>query len=318
MAYKDYEKVLATLTTQLSQVKHVGIINPVSIKNKRFEYNKLLLVNRGKVTVEFLNNEIIACEGDIVFIPELYPVNITYGKERPALRKSREDICFREGCLTLIEDPNEFYSDSFSTIDFNAKVYGVIDMFKFIQIPGFKVSGDSGWIYTLFNKVFQEVKEDKTSMLDVSESLNKCLVVELMRYIERTRYLEELIIRISTLTDLRVANLFSYISENLGGDLTNETLADQVGLSRDYIGQFFKKAAGLNLQTYVEHTRLNKGAEFLKMTDMSVDKISNVVGFKQPAYFCKRFKSFHGKKPGEMRASFRNSEKKRNSILGAK
>ena len=116
------------------------------------------------------------------------------------------------------------------------------------------------------------------------------IVIQIMRYISSQPEYEKKIEKINFLTDARLVGIVQYISENLGGDLSNKRLSEIAFLSEDYIGQFFKSLTGSNLQDYVELQRLEKACELLISTSDNIQQISQSVGFKDPAYFSRRFK----------------------------
>ena len=61
-------------------------------------------------------------------------------------------------------------------------------------------------------------------------------------------------------------------------------------VSKDYVGQFFKSLTNTNLQDYIENQRLERAHYLLRSTNDNVQAIANKVGFKDPAYFSRRFK----------------------------
>ena len=85
-----------------------------------------------------------------------------------------------------------------------------------------------------------------------------------------------------------------YVGENLDKDLSNKTIANIAFISEDYVGQFFKSLTGKNLQDYVENQRLEKALELLKTIPDNIQSIAHKVGFKDPAYFSRRFKMKYG------------------------
>jgi AraC-like DNA-binding protein len=127
------------------------------------------------------------------------------------------------------------------------------------------------------------------------------LVILLMRYLASQPDYEKKIEKINFLTDERLVAIIQYISENLGGDLSNKRLAEVVYLSEDYIGQFFKALTGNNLQDYVELQRLERACQLLISTSDNIQQISQSVGFKDPAYFSRRFKMKYNMNANAMR-----------------
>jgi AraC-like DNA-binding protein len=92
-----------------------------------------------------------------------------------------------------------------------------------------------------------------------------------------------------------------YIKKNIGGDLSNKVLAKVANVSEDYVGQYFKMLTGINPQDYIEYQRMEAAVELLRTTKKSIRDIGKEVGYKDTAYFCRRFKMMYGLPAGKMR-----------------
>ncbi len=96
-------------------------------------------------------------------------------------------------------------------------------------------------------------------------------------------------------------SVLNYIKENLAGELTNRNLASIAKVSEDYVGQYFKTLTGTNPQDYIEYQRMEHAVELLRTTKMSIRDIGKACGYKDTAYFCRRFKMAYGVPAGKMR-----------------
>jgi transcriptional regulator GlxA family with amidase domain len=81
-----------------------------------------------------------------------------------------------------------------------------------------------------------------------------------------------------------------FIQTNLEQDLSNQQIAQVACVTKDYVGQFFKSLTGRNLQDYIEERRLERAYHLIRTTDENIQQIAVRVGFKDPAYFSRRFK----------------------------
>ncbi|MFN3316783.1 MAG: helix-turn-helix domain-containing protein, partial [Raineya sp.] len=128
------------------------------------------------------------------------------------------------------------------------------------------------------------------------------VVVELMRYVlDNNMFVEQLATNSTYFKDPRLLEIFDYIKKYLGGDLSNKVLSSVANVSEDYVGQYFKNLTGINPQDYIEYQRMEKAAELLKTTKRSIRDIGREVGYKDTAYFCRRFKMMFGISAGKMR-----------------
>jgi AraC-like DNA-binding protein len=78
-------------------------------------------------------------------------------------------------------------------------------------------------------------------------------------------------------------------------------LADVANVSEDYVGQYFKFLTGSNPQDYVEYQRMELALDLLRTSKISIRELAKRVGYKDVAYFCRRFKIVYGIPAAKMR-----------------
>ena len=128
------------------------------------------------------------------------------------------------------------------------------------------------------------------------------VVIEIIRYILKNKlFVEQLVTNSTYFKDPRLIDIFAYIKDNLGGDLSNKVLANVANVSEDYVGQYFKMLTGINPQDYIEYQRMEKAVDLLRTSKKSIRAIGSDVGYKDTAYFCRRFKMMFGIPAGKMR-----------------
>lgn len=98
-----------------------------------------------------------------------------------------------------------------------------------------------------------------------------------------------------------VEDLFSYISKHCSEDLSIEFLAEQVYLSPSYLMNLFKKETGKTINQVITEKRMEMSCDLLLHTRLSLQEISEHVGYTDPRHFSKLFKRYTGKTPGEYR-----------------
>ena len=92
-----------------------------------------------------------------------------------------------------------------------------------------------------------------------------------------------------------------FIDFNLEKELSNRVLSNHLNISEDYVGQFFRNNVGFSPQDYIEHRRMERAIELLRENSDQIKSISNVVGYRDVAYFCRRFKLMFGVQAGKMK-----------------
>ena len=154
--------------------------------------------------------------------------------------------------------------------------------------------------------LFQKIR---TGLLDVESDMPKCKgtltdeeITQIIRYVIKNQlFVEQLATNSTYFKDPRLIDIFAYIKENLDGDLSNKKLASVANVSEDYVGQYFKMLTGINPQDYIEYQRMERAVSLLRTTKKSIREIGTDVGYKDTAYFCRRFKMMFGIPAGKMR-----------------
>lgn len=84
-------------------------------------------------------------------------------------------------------------------------------------------------------------------------------------------------------------------------NLDVDTFAESMGYGRTTFYKKVKKIMGMTPNDYLKAMRMNKAAELLMDDTMTVAEISYKVGFEDPYYFSKSFKSYFGVSPTQYR-----------------
>ncbi|MGB3618528.1 MAG: AraC family transcriptional regulator, partial [Catalinimonas sp.] len=190
--------------------------------------------------------------------------------------------------------------DSFSTVTFEAKVFDTVNFFSSLDIPPFVIRSKklNQLVHELIDEEQSEVPGKNRVILNNTEKI----VIEVIRYVlEERLFVEQLATNSTYFKDPRLLNIFAYIKEQIGGDLSNKVLASVANVSEDYVGQYFKMLTGINPQDYIEYQRMEKAVDLLRTTKKSIREIGREVGYKDTAYFCRRFKMMFGIPAGKMR-----------------
>ena len=96
-------------------------------------------------------------------------------------------------------------------------------------------------------------------------------------------------------------DVIAYVDENCMKELTLDKIGTVFDISSYYLSRIFKKKTGKNFVQYINDKRMERAVELLLGTDMTVVKISELVGFNDQQYFHKLFKKYYGATPIEYR-----------------
>lgn len=100
-----------------------------------------------------------------------------------------------------------------------------------------------------------------------------------------------------------VKRVVDYIRSNYSGDICLKTLAIELNINPNYLGQLFKDETGEFFNDYINKMRVNKAKELLLCTNSSTKEISSEVGYADPNYFYRIFRKYTCVSPTEYRTS---------------
>ena len=103
------------------------------------------------------------------------------------------------------------------------------------------------------------------------------------------------------LRDFYIKEAFSFIEQNFQNDISVEDIAAACGLNRSYFGKIFHESMGKSPQEFLISYRMTKATELLKLTDLSIADIGNVVGYPNQLHFSRAFKNVYGISPRDWR-----------------
>lgn len=106
-----------------------------------------------------------------------------------------------------------------------------------------------------------------------------------------------------------VQSILEYIQDHLTDDDFNlNTVSYQFNMNRNYLARMIKETTSYAFNDYVNYKKIELAKEKLENTNMTIEQISNEVGFSYAHYFIKVFKSVEGITPGTYR-KMRNNNK---------
>lgn len=99
-----------------------------------------------------------------------------------------------------------------------------------------------------------------------------------------------------------ISKVFEYSNRNFNKDITLESVANEVGLSSQYLSKVFKEKCGTNFIDYITTKRLEFAENLLKKGVLNIKQVSKMSGYEDSNYFCKIFKKDTGLSPKQFRA----------------
>lgn len=100
----------------------------------------------------------------------------------------------------------------------------------------------------------------------------------------------------------RLAGCLEYMSAHFQRPLRVSMLSSMAGLSESRFYELFRTATGCPPIHWLIRTRMRRAARLLECTSLPVKAIADQVGYEDPFYFSRMFKSVQGISPSGYRA----------------
>ncbi|HHL53147.1 MAG TPA: AraC family transcriptional regulator [Flammeovirgaceae bacterium] len=297
---EDYNKIIESLGVRFIKAKQINVVQPIAIDNFYDVENRAILVNKGAVGYGEAGREKYAKKGEVLFVPGGKSTRLVYG-EKPEVNLTNDEFISRKELYVQAHTDTKGESiANYSYIGFEAKVFNSVNFFASLDVDPFVIKSTK--INDIIRQILAESETDTPGRNRVIKLKTEHLVIEVVRYIiENNQFVEQLATNSTYFKDPRLIDIFNYIKENLSGNLSNKVLAGVANVSEDYVGQYFKMLTGINLQDYIEYQRMEEAVNLMRTTKKSIRDIGHMVGYKDTAYFCRRFKMMFGIPAGKMR-----------------
>lgn len=121
-------------------------------------------------------------------------------------------------------------------------------------------------------------------------------------------------VEVSSSSDKLLHDVMQYVEDNLTDtQLSVETLSRHVGMSRSTLYSKLLELTGQTPVEFIRSVKLNKAAQLLEKTDMTIAEIAYTAGFTTPTYFAKSFKAKFNMLPSEYIVKMRKQPGKENN-----
>jgi AraC family transcriptional regulator of arabinose operon len=287
----EYLELLNTLTVQFSAAYYRQVRESLTIENFYEVGTTLIKVHSGQISYEQGEKKECIKPGQLLLIPGGKPITLTYGAAPQVTFTYEQFMDSHRQYVSDLPQPLSMSSNtSFTSLHFHTQVLNsvslltTLNLFPFIMPPNQNLD-------TLLQTILAEQLKDNLAKNRVLSIYTELVVIELLRHLaSQSWFTDQLVAKQHYFTDTRLLTILNYIHQNLQADLSNSQLAAITHISEDYIGQYFKLLTDVSLQAYEENVRLEEAMKLLKTTTQRIYEISKQVGFRDTAYFCRRFK----------------------------
>lgn len=103
----------------------------------------------------------------------------------------------------------------------------------------------------------------------------------------------------------RLREVFDFIEANYHRPITLPDVAQAVGYSPAYLTNMVRQQTGKTLYGWIIERRMAQAYFFLLETSLSVNRIAEAVGYRNPGHFITQFRKLHGTTPQAWRSARR-------------
>lgn len=169
----------------------------------------------------------------------------------------------------------------------------MLDIFRHLEVP--LILEDEQIPEELFDYARRPVDLKGTLLLKAK------IYDSLLRIMEKHGFL----IKQDDFTDC-VMNAIKFIRSNLSARLTTTEIADSAFVSKSKLTKQFRKELSMSIQEYLYHILLYEATDLLVNDELSIQQISERLGFSDQFYFSRKFKQKYGLSPTAYRKRIKN------------
>lgn len=112
---------------------------------------------------------------------------------------------------------------------------------------------------------------------------------------------KNVIIKYQMLNHNLIYNIGKYVIVHVDEHLTLEKVASNVFLNKSYISHIFKKVSGISFVNFMTDVKIDRAKILLMNTNLKIYEVASTIGYNNPEYFSRVFKSITGVTPNEYR-----------------
>ena len=106
----------------------------------------------------------------------------------------------------------------------------------------------------------------------------------------------------------RLEQVRTYLLEHCTEPLTLDELAARFYVSKYYLARSFKQRYGETIVGCLHAARIDRAKQMLRYTDLTLGQIAAACGFREQAYFTRRFRAAEGQTATDYRRAWRGRQ----------
>lgn len=269
-------------------IKHNRYTTPLTHNHDFYE---MFYVLEGEFYQKIGNQRFLMQSGDVCLIPPGIYHTLYVDNPSIVLNILIEAKTFQEIFLNNLVG-NQTFADFFKT-DFYTKTITSFIIFRTL--------GDEEIKHLILQMDLELINKEKYYAPTV-HALLLLLISTLLRKYEDTTITPKQ--KKQDELDLKIVEIINNKYQNI----TLSDLAKQTNYSEQYISQRLKSTTGMSFEKYLLSRRMQEAEYLLRYTDSKINKIGEIIGYKNTSTFVRAFKRFYQITPSEFRRQTRSTK----------
>lgn len=99
-----------------------------------------------------------------------------------------------------------------------------------------------------------------------------------------------------------VLKIAKYIGEHITEKMTLQSISQEIGLTKEYTANIFKKEMKITLTNYINERKMLLAKDLIISNEMSLGDLSAYLGYENYNYFSRLFKRYFGITPTNLKS----------------
>ena len=207
-----------------------------------------------------------------------------------------------QGFLICPGQVNTYYADEKTPWEYAWLEFDGVKALEYMEMAGL------GWDRPVYHLKKREegalLKEELMAIVDnpYRSSINQ--IGHLYLFFDaliRSSVNRKTMVQSGKMRDTYIKEAISFIELNYGRAISVEDIADFCNINRSYLNRLFKESTGKTLQNFLMYYRMNRAAELLKVSELTVNEIGKRCGYQNQLHFSRAFKTIFGLSPMQWR-----------------
>ena len=203
-----------------------------------------------------------------------------------------------QGFLICPGQVNTYYADEKTPWEYAWLEFDGVKALEYMEMAGL------GWDRPVYHLKKREegalLKEELMAIVDnpYRSSINQ--IGHLYLFFDaliRSSVNRKTMVQSGKMRDTYIKEAISFIEMNYGRAISVEDIADFCNINRSYLNRLFKESTGKTLQNFLMYYRMNRAAELLKVSELTVNEIGKRCGYQNQLHFSRAFNTIFGLSP---------------------